>query len=190
MSTTTTTFARQRIDEKYVPNAESSENGATQMPRDQQELGNKLGTYADTITAFAFVQSVTFSFALGSERVFLMNAVKVWWLIPLIVIVANCFYAYLVHECHRGEDALLEPLASPSDAWNEKVRAWRMSVIGLGLILCLLAYAESWYGSSHRAETHATGIDQMVGIMGAEFLTTASGPGPTFRNARSFLIPG
>jgi hypothetical protein len=119
------------------------------MSRDPRELGNKLGTYADTITAFAFVQSVTFSFALGGNDTFLKNALRVWWLIPLNLIVANLFYAYLVDNCHRGENALLEPLASPGGPWEKKVRRWRMYVIGLGLAVSLLAYGASWWGS-HR----------------------------------------
>ncbi|SRR6266700_404464 len=122
------------------------------MPRDPKELGNRLSTYADTITAFAFVQSATFSFALGSNDTFLAHAVRVWWLVPLNIIVANLFYAYLVHKCHRGEDALLETIAPPGDAWERTVRSWRMAVIGIGVILSLLAYTASWYGSRNQAK--------------------------------------
>ncbi|MGB7434182.1 MAG: hypothetical protein WBR26_04885 [Candidatus Acidiferrum sp.] len=46
------------------------------MPRDPKELGNKLASYADAIVAFAFVQSVAFAFALGSNDTFLKHAVR------------------------------------------------------------------------------------------------------------------
>jgi hypothetical protein len=114
--------------------------------RDPKELGGKFATYADAITAFAFVQSVTFSFALGSNKTFVANAVKVWWLVPLITTIANALYAYIVTGCHRAEDALLEPLKSPGDAWEKNVRKWRKLAIGLGFILSLLAYAGTCYG--------------------------------------------
>jgi hypothetical protein len=116
------------------------------MARDKRELGSKLATYADTITAFAFVQSVTFSLALGSNSTFSDNAVRVWWLVPLFLIVANALYAYLVSGCHRGEDALLDQLEPPADRWEKTVRRWRRFVIGLGFILSLIAYTGTWYG--------------------------------------------
>jgi hypothetical protein len=47
------------------------------MPREQKELGNKLATYADSITTFAFVQSVTFGFALGSNDTFLAHPTRI-----------------------------------------------------------------------------------------------------------------
>jgi len=122
------------------------------MPRDQKELGNKFATYADSITAFAFVQSATFGYALGSNDTFLAHAVRVWWLVPLNLIVGNLFYAYLVRKCHRGEDALLGPISPPGDAWEKTVRRWRMAVIGIGVVLSLLAYTASWYGSKDQAK--------------------------------------
>ncbi len=125
------------------------------MLRDQKELGNKLATYADTITAFSFLQSATFSYALGTNDTFLAHATRVWWLVPSFLIVGNLFYAYLVRECHRGEDALLEPLEPPGGAWEKKVRKWRMAVIALGLSLSLIAYGGSFYGSRHPPETDA-----------------------------------
>jgi hypothetical protein len=123
------------------------------MLRDQKELGNKLGTYADTITAFSFLQSATFSYALGTNDTFLAHATRVWWLVPSFLIVGNLFYAYLVRQCHRGEDALLEPLESPGGAWEKKVRKWRMAMIALGLILSIVSYVGSFYGSRHPPET-------------------------------------
>jgi hypothetical protein len=116
------------------------------VSREITELGNRLAVYADTITAFAFVQSVTFSVALGSADGFAKNAVRIWWLVPLLIIGANLSYAYLVSECHRGERALLEPLASPGDDWEKKVKRWRIYVILLGVILSLFAFGASWYG--------------------------------------------
>jgi len=121
-------------------------NPLTKMPRDKKELGSKLATYADAITAFAFVQSVTFSFALGSNETLIANAVRIWWLVPSIIVVANALYAYLVSGCHRGEDALLERLEHPGDTWAKKVRKWRKLVIGLGFILSLVAYTAIWCG--------------------------------------------
>jgi len=128
------------------------------MPRDPKELGNKLISYADAIVAFAVIQGVTFGFALGSNDTFLRHAVRVWWIIPSALIVANLLYAYLVRTCQRGEDALFDP-ATPSVAtWEKKVRTWRFLVIGLGLIVSLVAYGSSFYGYYHDggAATHTT----------------------------------
>src|SRR5215469_10681606 len=119
------------------------------MPRDPKELGNKLTSYADAIVAFAFVQGVTFGFALGSNDTFLKHAIRVWWLIPSALIVANLLYAYLVRTCHRGEDALFGPATSSVAALETKVRSWRFLVIGLGLIISLIAYGASFYGYYH-----------------------------------------
>ena len=119
------------------------------MPRDPKELGSKLISYADAIVAFAFVQAITFSFALGNNATFLKHALRVWWLIPLAILVANVFYAFLVHTCHEGSNALLDPFAPPGDAWERRVRTWRFLVIGLGLVLSLAAFGASSHGSSH-----------------------------------------
>jgi hypothetical protein len=128
------------------------------MPRDPKELGDKLTSYADAIVAFAFVQSVAFAFALGSNDTFLGHAVRVWWLIPSALIFANLLYAYLVRICHRGEDALFDPAASSVLAWEKKVRTWRFVVIVLGLIVSLVAYGASFHGYCHDSGTvkHAT----------------------------------
>lgn len=127
------------------------------MPRDPKELGNKLGSYADAIVGFAFVQGVTFSFALGSNDTFLRHAVRVWWLIPSALLLANLLYIYLVRTCHRGEDALCDPKAppvAPSVAvWEKKMRTWRLLVIGLGLFVSLAAYGASFHGYYHDSGT-------------------------------------
>jgi hypothetical protein len=136
------------------------------MSHDQKELGNKLGAYADTITAFSFLQSATFSYALGTNDTFLAHATRVWWLVPSFPIVGNLFYAYLVLQCHSGEDALLEPLESPGGAWKNKVRKWRMAVIALGLVLSLVAYVGSFYGIRHPPETHPTHKDAVAATLG------------------------
>jgi hypothetical protein len=119
------------------------------MPRDQKELGNKLSSYADAITAFTFVQSAAFAVALGSSDIFPADVVKGRWLVPLAIIVANVLYAFIVHTCHRGEDALLGPSVPPVDVWENKVRIGRMSIIGLGLLLSLGAFTATCYGSRH-----------------------------------------
>jgi hypothetical protein len=95
------------------------------MRRDPKELGNKLTSYADAIVSFAFVQGVTFSFTLGNNEGFLGHAVRVWWLVPIALVVANVFYAYMVYTCHSGETALLGPLETGAAVWEKKVRRWR-----------------------------------------------------------------
>jgi hypothetical protein len=75
--------------------------------------------------AFAFVQCVTFSFTLGNNEGFLGHAVRVWWLVPIALVVANVFYAYMVYTCHSGETALLGPLETGAAVWEKKVRRWR-----------------------------------------------------------------
>jgi hypothetical protein len=118
------------------------------MPRDPKEFGNKLTGYAAAIVAFAFVQGVTFSFALGSDDTFLKHAVRVWWLItPLGADLPSW-----------GEDALFDPAASSVAPWERKMRIWRFVVIALGLIVLLVACGASFYGYYHDSETanHAT----------------------------------
>jgi hypothetical protein len=109
--------------------------------RDPKEVAKQLGTYADAITAFALVHSITFGFALGStdfrDRVRHTPPA----MMPVMCGVAFLFYAVLVIFCHRGEDALIGSSKGSSEVevWTRNVRRFRIMVIVLAEALALFA---------------------------------------------------
>src|SRR5437588_8101991 len=76
------------------------------MPRDANELGTRLGGYSDAIAGFSFAQNVAFCLALGTQD-FSKSVLKGGWLIPLLVLLASAFYAFMIRMCHWKQDLLL-----------------------------------------------------------------------------------
>src|ERR1700730_2727524 len=93
--------------------------------RYRKDLAKQIGTYADATTAFAVLQSITFSFSLGSDEVH-KNVLKTPpWLIPVLCIVALAFYVAIIWFCYLGESALIgEPYR---DVTGHKWRKWKLA---------------------------------------------------------------
>jgi hypothetical protein len=120
------------------------------MPRDANELGTRLGAYADAITGFSFAQSVAFCLALGTRDI-ADSVIRGGWLIPVIVLVASAFYAFMIWMCHRKIDVLLGPLekTEEADKATATIRRWQFAVIIIGTLMSLFAIVMTRYGSAH-----------------------------------------
>src|SRR5258708_21287871 len=107
----------------------------------ERELAKQLGTYADAITVFSFVQSVTFSFAIADGKDFTKNVLRAEPVVFVLLVLAYVLYGLLVYRCHQGEDELLEHIRSSPviHTWTQKIRCWRIAVIILALCISLVA---------------------------------------------------
>jgi hypothetical protein len=73
----------------------------------EQELAKQLSTYADSLTAFSFVQGATFCFLL-IQNMTVACAIRSKWPIALVcLIIAGAGYLRLLYLCHRGENELI-----------------------------------------------------------------------------------
>ena len=115
----------------------------------KEELAKQLVTYADAITAFSFVQSVAFGFALG-QREFRESALKAPYLVIGVVIVAYGFYTGFIYECSVGVAALL-PGSSNADPtfadWTRRTWAYRFCVVALAALLSVSAIISTMIGA-------------------------------------------
>ena len=104
---------------------------------DEKELAKQLGTYADSITAFAFVQGIAFC-VLCAQSVPLACAVRAKWCIaaPLMV-VATAIYLLLVRRCQDAEDGLIGVPKDRGARIGKVVRMIRTArfllILGIGL---------------------------------------------------------
>lgn len=132
--------------------ATSEGNGDNTRPsRKPEDLVKQFGTYADSIAAFAFVQALAFSSALGSSKDFLRSVLRGWPLVIVVIVGANWFYLRLLEKCHEGEDALghkpnLESKPHSVDFWVVAVRKHRKLIVKIALSLSIFAIALSVFG--------------------------------------------
>jgi hypothetical protein len=104
---------------------------------DEKELAKQLGTYADSITAFAFVQGVAFC-VLCAQSVSLACAVKAkWYIAASLMVVATVIYLLLVRRCQDAEDELVGVPGDRGAKIGKVVRMIRAArflvVLGIGL---------------------------------------------------------
>jgi len=109
-----------------------------------------LSTYADAVTAFALVQSITFSFGLASKDLRESILKTPHLLVPSLVILASFFYGTIVVLCHYGEDALIgkPDSKSPVDRWTRYARYLRLFVILAVTALALVALGFTFAGAA------------------------------------------
>jgi uncharacterized membrane protein YidH (DUF202 family) len=120
------------------------------MRRDEKDLVKQPATYADAITAFAFVQSVAFSFSLAQHEV--SDAVlKIPRTLPAVIIVAYAIYMAFVGICLWGEKTLLHDSNEDSATrkWTTCVWICRFAVVLFAAILSLLAIGATIVGAPH-----------------------------------------
>jgi hypothetical protein len=117
----------------------------------RKELAKNLVTYADAITAFAFVQSVAFGFALGQKE-FRESVLRGWYLVVLFLLIAYYVYFLFVRKC-RLNMGRLNPLTKPplGDAilteCQENLWKYRYTVLALSLVLSLVALGSTLLGA-------------------------------------------
>jgi len=73
----------------------------------EQELAKQLSTYADSFTAFSFVQGATFCFLLVQNVTVACAVRSTWSVAELCLVVAGAGYVFLLRLCHRGENKLM-----------------------------------------------------------------------------------
>jgi hypothetical protein len=73
----------------------------------EQELAKQLSTYADSFTAFSFVQGATFCFLLVQNVTVACAVRSKWSVAELCLVIAGAGYVFLLRLCHRGENKLM-----------------------------------------------------------------------------------
>src|ERR1700690_1569196 len=121
-----------------------------------EELAKQLVTYADAITAFAFVQSAAFGFALG-QREFRDSTLKAPYLGLGLLALAYAFYTWFIFECRRGVAALLSGPTHMDPVlmeWTNRIWCYRFGIIGLAAFLSAIAMILTMVGA-HFDKDHA-----------------------------------
>jgi hypothetical protein len=109
---------------------------------ERKDLAKQLVTYADSVTAFSFLQSVAFGFALG-QRDFRESVSRGPWAVAGCLTMAYISYTLFLSWCRMGEAALLvaQDISTSEDVilakWRTIVWRFRFGVLLLGLILSL-----------------------------------------------------
>ncbi|MFZ1085801.1 MAG: hypothetical protein WAN35_12625 [Terracidiphilus sp.] len=104
-------------------------------------------TYADAITAFAFVQGIGFGFVIGQNDVLANNVHHYWFFAVPIMVVMNFLFFLLVRQCHLAEDRLIGTQVSHLSKTNtilsvvRKMRIMIICVVGIGEILLSIGEA-------------------------------------------------
>ncbi len=104
---------------------------------DEKELAKQLSTYADSITAFAFVQGVAFC-VLCAQSVSVACAVRSkWYIAASLMVVATVLYFLLARRCQDAEDELIGVPGERGAKIGNVVRMVRAArfwiVLGIGL---------------------------------------------------------
>jgi len=111
-----------------------------------EELAKQMSTYADAITAFAFVQGMAFGLVIGQGGELTTSLNCFWYFAVLILALINGAFVFMVRQCHSAEDRLVGVPATGSDklAILSGVRKWRQLIIlcvGIGEIILVLGVA-------------------------------------------------
>jgi hypothetical protein len=92
----------------------------------EADLAKQLFVYADSVTAFAAVQCIAFSFALANGGLFAESILKVKRYVTVAIIGAALFYSLLVYLCNQALVGL----------WTTATTAPSDTVFRMTTILC------------------------------------------------------
>jgi hypothetical protein len=119
---------------------------------DEKELAKQLSSYADAITAFAFVQGMAFALLIGQSKDLPVAVARLWYIAATIIVVMTGFYLWMVGRCHGAEDNLLGIPRKRSSKIASVVpmirtaRFWVIAAIGVAdalLAICLHFFPSS-----------------------------------------------
>jgi hypothetical protein len=111
---------------------------------DDKEFAKQMYTYADAITAFAFVQGTAFGLVMGQNGGLASTVASFWFFSVPIMVVMNVVFIFMVRQCHRSEDRLIGAPATRSDKIGailpavRKTRQWIICFVGMGEALLVL----------------------------------------------------
>jgi len=111
------------------------------ITNERAEMAAQLRKYADSITAFSFLQGAAFCFALGNGGELLKGVEECPFIVFLLLLFAAGGYLFGVFLCHKGEDELVGA-PDTRDAlgrWNGRVRFARMVLVVLSASLSIAA---------------------------------------------------
>lgn len=74
--------------------------------RERKDLAKQLGKYADATTAFVVIQSIAFSFSLGSKELGERIRHAPAFLIETLCYIVLAFYILIITSCFVGENKL------------------------------------------------------------------------------------
>ena len=110
----------------------------------EHELAKQLSTYADSFTAFSFVQGATFCFLLVQNVTVACAVRSKWSVAEVCLVIAGAGYVLLLYLCHRGENNLVGVPGKRGEKIKKivpMVRKIRYGVVGvatLGEVLIVL----------------------------------------------------
>jgi hypothetical protein len=120
-----------------------------------KELAKQFVLYADSITAFAFIQSVALGYALWGNKDIAAN-IGTWngWTFVAVVVLSllvYAFYVFIVERCHAGENFLVGGLDARSCIGKWKARVWQMrtAIIIFAGALVVSCIVLTWYSRHH-----------------------------------------
>lgn len=110
----------------------------------EQALAMQLNTYADSFTAFSFVQGATFCILLAQNGAVACEVKSQWLVAEVCLALAGGGYFLLLYLCKRGEDRLLIPAARGKKIMGvvqivRRVRLWIVGVATAGEMLLVIA---------------------------------------------------
>jgi hypothetical protein len=107
----------------------------------EQELAKQLSIYADSFTAFSFVQGATFCFLLVQNVTVACAVRSKWSVAELCLVIGGAGYVLLLYLCHRGENKLIGVPGARGDKIKKivpmvrKIRYWVVGVATIGEVL-------------------------------------------------------
>ena len=113
---------------------------------DDKELAKQLSVYADSVTAFSFVQGIALFVLMGHDLTFACNVVKQWRIAEVALILATIGYATIIYLCYKHQKPILGEVSDKASAILgviQNVRWW--IVIGIGVVeIAFVAYSRFW----------------------------------------------
>jgi hypothetical protein len=115
------------------------------LERNQKDLLDQATKYADAITAFCVLQSITFAVTTGTADRFADNVAKNVFLVLSLLSGATMLYLLSIHRCHAIEDSLAgKPDTSKVVGTAVRsIRRMRYFYFSLSMLLCLRHSASS-----------------------------------------------
>jgi hypothetical protein len=110
----------------------------------EQELAKQLSTYADSFTAFSFVQGATFCFLLVQNVTVACAVRSKWGVAEACLLIAGAGYSMLLYLCHRGENQLIGVPGARGENIKKivrmvrNIRYWVVAVATFGEVLIVL----------------------------------------------------
>src|SRR5947207_242192 len=108
------------------------------LERTAKDLLDQVTKYADAITAFCVLQSITFAVTTGTAATFARNVAKNRVLVLALLSGTTILYFFSIYHCHTIEDSLVKKSEKPTDIDKavSSIRFMRYLYFSLSMFLC------------------------------------------------------